>query len=364
MTETLTLLTGGATVGAPRWLHPGAWWIWALGLGAAATRTTNPLLLGLIVAVATLVVSARRPQAQWAGAFGVFVRIALVVIVIRVVFAMLFGVRIGATELFALPTVGLPEWMAGVTLGGPVTAEMLYIAVIQGAQLATLLICVGAANSLASPVRLLKALPAGLYHVGVACVVALSLAPRIMVNVRRVMLARRMRGRPTRGLRAAAQAAVPVLESSLDDAINLAAAMDTRGYGRATATTARERALQATLVLAGLVGIALGLYAVLGASGWGWLLLGLGVVMAVAGIAVAGRRIPRTRYRPDPWRLPETLTAGSGVLAAIAVMVFATTSLTVPLSWPTLPPVAVAAILLAASPAVLTPSPPLPWRTS
>ena len=132
-----------------------------MGLGAAATRTTNPLLLGLIVAVATLVVSARRPQAQWAGAFGVFVRIALVVIVIRVVFAMLFGVRIGATELFALPTVGLPEWMAGVTLGGPVTAEMLYIAVIQGAQLATLLICVGAANSLASPVRLLKSAARG-----------------------------------------------------------------------------------------------------------------------------------------------------------------------------------------------------------
>ena len=78
---------------------------------------------------------------------------------------------------------------------------------------------------------------------------------------------------------------------------------------------------------------------------------------------MAGRRIPRTRYRPDPWGLPETLTAGSGVLAAIAVMVFATTSLTVPLSWPTLPPVAVAAILLAASPAVLTPSPPA-WRTS
>ena len=44
-------------------------------------------------------------------------------------------------------------------------------------------------------------------------------------------------------------------------------------------------------------------------------------------------------------------------MRAIAVMVFATTSLTVPLSWPTLPPVAVAAILLAASPAVLTPSP-------
>ena len=31
-----------------------AWWVWALGLATAASRTTNPLLLGLIVAVAVL----------------------------------------------------------------------------------------------------------------------------------------------------------------------------------------------------------------------------------------------------------------------------------------------------------------------
>ena len=101
-------------------------------------------------------------------------------------------------------TAPTPPTPSRTASGGAVTAEMLAIAFLQGAQLATLLICVGAANSLASPVRLLKALPPGLYHVGVAGVVALSLAPRIMVNVRRVMQARRMRGRPTRGLRAAA----------------------------------------------------------------------------------------------------------------------------------------------------------------
>ncbi len=347
-----------------RWLHPGAWWLWALGLGAAATRTANPLLLGLIVAVAALVVSARRPQAQWAGAFPVFVRLALLVIVIRVGFAVLFGVRVGTTDLFTLPSITLPEWMAGVTLGGTVTAEMLVIAFIQGAQLATLLICVGAANSLASPVRLLKALPPGLYHVGVAGVVALSLAPRIMVNVRRVMQARRMRGRPTRGLRAAAEASVPVLESSLDDAINLAAAMDTRGYGRATRTSPTERVLQAGLVLIGLVGIALGLFAVLGASGWGWLLLAVGLMMAISGILVAGRRIPRTRYRPDPWGWPETLTAATGVGAAVAVIASSSSAISLPLTWPTLPPFAAAMILAAALPAGLTPPPPLPWRTT
>lgn len=347
-----------------RWLHPGAWWVWALGLGAAATRTTNPLLLGLIAAVATLVVMARRPQAQWARAFSVFLRLAVFVIVIRVLFAMVFGVRVGTTTLFTLPAVALPDWMAGVTLGGPVTAEMLVIAVIQGSQLAVLLICVGAANSLASPVRLLKALPAGLYHVGVAAVVALSLAPRIMVNVRRVMQARRLRGRPTRGVRAVSEAAVPVLESSLDDAINLAAAMDTRGYGRTTATDPRLRFLQGLLILGGLVGVALGLFAILGASGWGWALLGLGLALAVAGVLIAGRWTPRTRYRPDPWRWPETLTAGTGVLAAIAVLATATGSISLPLSWPTLPVAATAAVLLAALPAAATPAPPLPWSTA
>ncbi len=347
-----------------RWLHPGAWWLWALGLGAAATRTSNPLLLGLIVGVATLVVSARRPQAQWAGAFAVFVRLGLIVIVIRILFAVLFGVRLGTEALFTLPSLSLPDWMAGVTLGGPVTAEMLVIAAIQGAQLATLLICVGAANSLASPVRLLKALPAGLYHVGVASVVALSLAPRIMINVRRVMQARRLRGRSTRGLRAAAESAVPVLESSFDDAINLAAAMDTRGYGRATTADNPERAVQAALVLVGLMGIALGLFAVLGAVGWGWLLLGIGLAMAIGGILLAGRRVPRTRYRPDPWDWPETLTAGSGVLASVVVLLGSSNTITVPLTWPTLPPGAVVAILLAAIPAVMTPPPPIPWRTA
>ncbi|RRR69529.1 energy-coupling factor transporter transmembrane protein EcfT, partial [Streptomyces sp. RP5T] len=30
-------------------LHPGAWWLWSLSLGIAATRTTNPLLLALLV---------------------------------------------------------------------------------------------------------------------------------------------------------------------------------------------------------------------------------------------------------------------------------------------------------------------------
>ncbi|WP_378193649.1 hypothetical protein [Actinoallomurus acaciae] len=32
----------------PRDLHPGAWWLWTLGLVTAANRTTNPWLLAAV----------------------------------------------------------------------------------------------------------------------------------------------------------------------------------------------------------------------------------------------------------------------------------------------------------------------------
>ncbi|HEU5266365.1 MAG TPA: hypothetical protein VFU35_06675, partial [Jatrophihabitans sp.] len=53
----------------PRALHPIAWWVWALGLVVAVTRTTNPLLLILVLAVLAFVVAQRRGDAPWARAF-------------------------------------------------------------------------------------------------------------------------------------------------------------------------------------------------------------------------------------------------------------------------------------------------------
>ena len=44
----------------PRAVHPGAWWLWALGLAAAASRTSNPLLLVLVMCTAGYVVARRR----------------------------------------------------------------------------------------------------------------------------------------------------------------------------------------------------------------------------------------------------------------------------------------------------------------
>ena len=80
-----------ATWRLPRALHPAAWWLWALCLATAASRTTNPLLLLLIAAVAGLVVAARRTSAPWSRSYAAFLRIGLLILLLRMIIEVLFG---------------------------------------------------------------------------------------------------------------------------------------------------------------------------------------------------------------------------------------------------------------------------------
>jgi energy-coupling factor transport system permease protein len=351
----------------PRWTHPGAWWVWALGLATAASRTTNPLLLALIVAVAGWVVSRRRPDAPWARSYAVFLRLGLIVIGIRVAFAAVFGSGAGTHVLVTLPEIPLPSWAAGVSLGGALTLEEVLVAAYAGAVLAAMLACVGAANSLASPARLLTSVPSALYEVGVAVVVAMTFAPQLVGDVARVRTARRLRGRPDRGLKAIAGSIMPVLDGALERAVDLAAAMDSRGYGRTGTVSRSTRITSASLLLVGLVGVCVGVYSLLDVGTPGAIglpLLVLGVAAAVIGMLLAGRRSIRTRYRPDPWALPEWLVSFSGIVPAVTLVAV---SLSDPLSlvgpvappaWPSLPLVPALAVAVAALAGVVAPRPP------
>lgn len=351
----------------PRAVHPGAWWLWALGLATAASRSLHPLLLLIVMAVAGHVVSARRSNAPWARSFTVFLKLGLVVIAIRVVAQVLFGAAAPGTELLTLPEVPLPDWAAGITLGGTITAEALAAAVTDGLRLATVLACIGAANALANPKRLLASLPAALYELGVAVVVALSFAPSLVTSIGRIRAARRLRGRPDRGIRSLVSVAMPVLEDALERSLALAAAMDSRGYGRRAVVPAATRRLTSALSLVGLAGVVIGLYGLLDGTGpaaLGVPLLVAGLAAATAGLAVAGRRTLRSRYRPDPWRAPEWLTAGTGLVAATATIAgglldpSALAPTLVPLRELPLPWLPVAGLLAALLPAWLTPVPP------
>ncbi|MHA6759622.1 CbiQ family ECF transporter T component [Streptacidiphilus sp. PAMC 29251] len=350
-----------------RHLHPGAWWLWALGLAAAASRTTNPLLLLLITAVAGYVVAVRKTDAPWARSYSVFLKLGLVVLVIRMVFFTLLGSSVpGIHILVTLPEIPLPHWAQGIRLGGPVSLEGLVAALYDAIRLAVLLACVGAANALANPARLLRSLPGALYEAGVAVVVALTFAPNLVTDVQRLRAARRLRGRTERGIKALLTIGVPILESALERSVSLAAAMDTRGFGRTADVPVAVRRTTAALTLTGLLGICVASYGLLGADGSDWALpaLALGVLAAAAGLLLGGRRAVRTRYRPDPWALREWLVAGSGIAVAAVIISLgpayadALNPPAVPLTAPVFPLLPAAAILLGLLPAVAAPVPP------
>lgn len=352
-----------------RQVHPWAWWVWALALAAVAGLTTNPLVLLVVVAVLWFVVSSRRLDTLWARAFPLYLVLGAVIVIYRVVMHVLVGLKTGETVLWQLPTVSLPAWAAGITVLGDVRLEGLLMAAVAGLRLAVILIAVGAANSLANPKRLVKALPSALGEVGTALVIAVSVAPQLVESVFRVRRARALRGESTRGIRAVGRIALPVLQDTLDRSLRLASSMDARGYGRRAVTPPAERRLTGALTLGGLCGICVGVYVILDGTvpaAVGIPLLVVGLVVAACGLAVAGRRRTVATYRPAPWAGPEWLTVGCGALALAAAWLtsrldpLALTLSLAPLTAPAVPVVAVAGLVMAAAPGILTPPPPPP----
>ena len=352
------------SAGGRRGLHPGAWWLWAACLAGAASRTTNPILLLLIGAVAVYVVAARRTAAPWSRSIVLFLKLGLFVILLRVVLVMVFGNRVGGHVLFSLPQVPLPSWAAGVSIGGPVTAEAVIEAAVEGLRLAVVLVCFGAANSLASPYRLLRCLPAVLYEAGVAITVSLAFAPELVMAIGDVREARRLRGRPTRGLAGLRGTAVPVLERALDRSLQLAASMDARGYGRRVAVGRGVRRWAGAAMAIGILALLVGIYGVLAAGslpGGGIPFVAAGAVLLGAGLAASGRRTNRTRYRPDVWRSAEWLVSASGVVVVGSMVTAGILGVpglqfsVYPLAAPTLPLLAAVGILVGLVPAWAAP---------
>ena len=371
-------MKGAASVGlAPRFVHPGAWWLWACCLAVATTRTTNPVILLLIFVTVMLVVAARRPDAPWARSFAMYIYLGLFVIAVRVLLFVLVGDKVGPTVLFALPTIDLPSWAAGIQLLGPIPLEGLLRALCEGLRLATMLTCFGAANALANPRRLLRALPAAVRDIGTAVVIALTVAPQLAESAKRVSRARQLRGSSVRGLRSFRVVALPVLQDTLDRSLLLAASMDSRGFGTRREVSSRDRRLIGVLSLGGLMAVSVGLYGLLedrgpdrGVPAWATVAMLCGLVFGALGVYWGGRRVPRSVYRPDPWRAAETFVVICGALAAVATIVAlnrdplaAIMPLEPSIAAPRVPLLAVAGLLVASLPAFLTPAlPPKPAR--
>ena len=349
--------------------HPWAWWGWALGVAAAVSLTTNPFLLGFLALAVTAVVLLRRTDDPWARSVGAYFVLAGVILAIRLVFQVLVGGTTGSTVVFRLPEVPLPDWAAGIRLGGDVTLEGLLYTVYDALRLGMMLLCLGAANALANPRRALRSVPAALYEVSVAVVIALSVAPQLVESTARVRRARRLRGGAGSGWSAVVAVVIPVLADAVDRSLALAAGMEARGFGRTRDNRPPSLATTA-LVLASTLVLVCGGYLLLGvpdALGWAVACLTVGAGGVVAGLRRAGRRLAVTHYRPDPWTPWDTALVASGLLAASALAVTplvgdwwqAAHPSVDPATWPALHPLMAVAMAGALGPLVLTRAPVL-----
>jgi energy-coupling factor transporter transmembrane protein EcfT len=212
-------------------LHPLTWWIWAGLLAIAIVRFQSTVLTLLCVGAVAGLVFWLREDAPWGKSFSWTIKLSLWILFVRTLIGILIGVPIPGTTLFTLPIIELPRWMPGIRIGGAVTSERLSSAVSEGILICAIILVFGAAASLTSPHRLLRILPVYVYEFGVSVVIATSALPQLVTSVSRIRQAQLLRGQSLRGFRSWKRIAIPLLEESLARSLELAAAMDSRGYG-------------------------------------------------------------------------------------------------------------------------------------
>lgn len=214
-----------------RVLHPLAWWIWAGSIAIGIAKASSVLLALVTVGAVAIVVSRKSENAPWSKSFQWAIKVGIWIIAIRTLTGILIGVPTVGRTLFTIPQIPLPTWMPGIRIGGVVTSERLISTAHDGIMLAAIIALLGAAASLSSPHRLLRSLPVMVYEFGVAVVIATSVLPQLVASFARIRQAQRLRGQDVRGLRGWRRLALPLLEDALARSLDLAAAMDSRGYG-------------------------------------------------------------------------------------------------------------------------------------
>lgn len=348
-----------------RLIHPMAWWVWALGIAGTVSLTTNLYVLAMALVVLCFVVAQRRGASPWARAFPIYFILCGWIVVYRVVMHILVGAKIGQQELFSIPSIDLPEWAAGINVFGTVYAEGLLMSATQGLVLGTMIVAVGAANSLADPKKLVKALPGALGDLGTAIVIGISIAPQMAESAYRIHRARTLRGDDTGGIRGFARILMPVFQDTLDRSLALASSLDARGYGRRADTPLIEQRITSAFGALGIIGATIGIFVVLDAGAPMFVavpILIVGVGFLVISLFIASRRKTSTTYDQLPWAGAEWITALSGLVPLAAALVeynLNPTSMVttwIPLHMPTqVPLLVILSLVVATAPGIFTP---------
>jgi energy-coupling factor transport system permease protein len=336
--------------------HHGTWIVWLVAAAVPAFTLRNPLYLVLQLGAAWIVYAVLGRTSPTGSSWGSFVKLGVFLFALTIPFNAL-SIHVGRIVLFRLPQ-NLP------IVGGAITLESIIAGAVSGLALLTILVVFAAFNAVVDHYQLLRATPAFLFQAGVVVSVAITFVPQMVLSARQIREAQRIRGHRFRGLRDLLPLILPLLASGLERAIQLAEAMEARGFASAvTPVSGRQATFNQLRSLAALLCLLAGLFvmAYADSSLVGWALVAAGSTGLLVAFWLQGRRVQRSRYRRETWSARD-LAVIAASLAIVAVVLGArqlapeTLAYTPYPPYPLLPPfnpLVGAALLLLALPAAL-----------
>jgi energy-coupling factor transport system permease protein len=292
---------------APRpMLHPVTWLAW-LGVAVAAiTLTRNPLYLLLLLLLLALVAELVRPLGRLRPLDPIL--FATITVAIGGIFNAL-TIHYGDTVLLRLPA----SWPL---IGGAITLEALAYGMTNGLVLGALIAAFTAFGAAMPVGALLRLVPRAFYPLAVVVAIAVTYVPLTIRHAGQVREAQQLRGHTMRSWRDLLPLLLPLLIGGLERALQLAEALAARGFA-ADRPSSRLRLLLT-------LGLACAFAGVLLRIAWGQNLVGGGLLLGGAGLALgalhtAGQQTPRSHYRTYGWGRGDAL-ALAGLSLTLAVL--------------------------------------------